>query len=431
MLKQLRVTNFKVIADSTLLPLQSFTMFIGRNGSGKSSLLEALDWLGHAVSDDVETATEHFQRISDVIYRFGNERRVFGITLVFDPQDISAGDEITYRLEIGMDETSQSPRILTEELIASMRDGDDFLIRTIAEGVREYRVKIRANLELEEPQNDNSPENAGINETERFEEDNLKNEPPNRPIKKVPDQDWRPVTDTSRLALSFIDPIEIRAGKLLRDFLERAVFLRLDPRALAGFTPARIRHSPRILDDEGTRLAALLETLDTDTKEILIEKLRFILNEASTIVSHKPLGPADRRYFSLVETREGDSQEVPAWVLSEGTRRMTALLAILLHPSPPPLLCIEEIENGFDPWTLKFMLEELSGAIDRGMQVFATTHSPYLLDMMARDNIILCDRKTYGVEFITGEQLPEESTLQKVLGLGSLYTNRYLYHKEE
>jgi predicted ATPase len=429
-LKKLRVTNFKVIADSTLLPLQPFTVLIGRNGSGKSSLLEALDWLGQAVSDDLEIATDRFQRISDVIHRFSNEKRTFGITLVFDPQDISAGDEITYRLEIGMDETGQSPRVVSEELIASMRDGDDFLIRTVSEGVREYRVKIRVNLE--EADSDTDRDQADADENKRPEDEERNDENTRRQsAKKVPEEDWRPVTDTSRLALSFVDPIEIRAGKLLRDFLAQAVYLRLDPRAIAGFTPARIRHSSRLLDDEGTRLAALLETLDTDTREILIEKLRFILTEASDLVSHKPLSPADRRYFSLIENREGDTQEVPAWVLSEGTRRMTALMAILLHPMPPPLLCVEEIENGFDPWTLKFIIEELAGAIDRGMQVLATTHSPYLLDMVGHDNIILCDRATYGVEFVAGEQLPDESALQKVLGLGALYTNRYLYRKEE
>ncbi|HKV39440.1 MAG TPA: AAA family ATPase [Blastocatellia bacterium] len=40
---------------------------------------------------------------------------------------------------------------------------------------------------------------------------------------------------------------------------------------------------------------------------------------------------------------------VPGWVLSQGTLRPLALLALLRHPMPPPLIVIEEIENGLDP----------------------------------------------------------------------------------
>ena len=41
--------------------------------------------------------------------------------------------------------------------------------------------------------------------------------------------------------------------------------------------------------------------------------------------------------------------EVPGWLLSTGTLRIVALLACLRHPKPPPLLVVEEIENGLDP----------------------------------------------------------------------------------
>ena len=40
--------------------------------------------------------------------------------------------------------------------------------------------------------------------------------------------------------------------------------------------------------------------------------------------------------------------EVPGWLLSTGTLRVLALLAVLRHPSPPPLVVVEEIENGLD-----------------------------------------------------------------------------------
>ncbi len=42
-LQSLRVRNFKAIVDSKTLKLGPLTVFIGNNGSGKSSLVEALE----------------------------------------------------------------------------------------------------------------------------------------------------------------------------------------------------------------------------------------------------------------------------------------------------------------------------------------------------------------------------------------------------
>jgi len=42
---------------------------------------------------------------------------------------------------------------------------------------------------------------------------------------------------------------------------------------------------------------------------------------------------------------EGDFK-IPDWLLSSGTLRILALLALFRHPTPPPLIVIEEIENG-------------------------------------------------------------------------------------
>lgn len=84
--------------------------------------------------------------------------------------------------------------------------------------------------------------------------------------------------------------------------------------------------------------------------------------------------------------RGGRSEfSVPAWMLSEGTRRITA---ILVHDPPPSLLCIEEIENGLDPWTILFVLRALQDAVVRGVQVIVTTHSPWLLDHIELGAII-------------------------------------------
>ncbi len=48
---------------------------------------------------------------------------------------------------------------------------------------------------------------------------------------------------------------------------------------------------------------------------------------------------------------------IPATRLSDGALRYLSLLTILLHPTPPPLVCIEEPELGLHPDILPTVAE--------------------------------------------------------------------------
>ena len=75
--------------------------------------------------------------------------------------------------------------------------------------------------------------------------------------------------------------------------------------------------------------------------------------------------------FYLHET--GFTAPIPATRLSDGTIRFVALLATLLTPSPPPLVCIEEPELGLHPDAVALLADLLIEASDR-MQ--ACRHDP-------------------------------------------------------
>lgn len=72
---------------------------------------------------------------------------------------------------------------------------------------------------------------------------------------------------------------------------------------------------------------------------------------------------------------------VPATRLSDGTLRYLCLLAILCHPSPPPLICIEEPELGLHPDVLPTLADLMKEASER-CQLIVTTHSDVLVDAM-------------------------------------------------
>ena len=98
----------------------------------------------------------------------------------------------------------------------------------------------------------------------------------------------------------------------------------------------------------------------------------------------------------LVDTRVEESNKItiPASRLSDGTLRWLALLTILLHPSPPPVVCLEEPELGLHPDAIRTLAELLAYASER-MQLIVTTHSDALVDQFteAPDSVIVFDKE--------------------------------------
>jgi len=99
--------------------------------------------------------------------------------------------------------------------------------------------------------------------------------------------------------------------------------------------------------------------------------------------------------FYLHET--GFSTPIPSTRLSDGTMRFIALLASLLAPSPPPLLCIEEPELGLHPDALALIGDLLIESATR-MQLIVTTHSDALVSALTSqpDTVVACERPGSG-----------------------------------
>jgi len=93
----------------------------------------------------------------------------------------------------------------------------------------------------------------------------------------------------------------------------------------------------------------------------------------------------------------GFGSPIPATRLSDGTIRFIAILAMLLAPNPPPLVCIEEPESGLHPDAVAHVAELLIEASSR-MQLVVTTHSESLLSALTgcSEAVIACERPGAG-----------------------------------
>jgi predicted ATPase len=98
---------------------------------------------------------------------------------------------------------------------------------------------------------------------------------------------------------------------------------------------------------------------------------------------------------------------IPATRLSDGTIRFMAILALLLSPDPPPMICIEEPELGLHPDAVSLVGDLLVDASARS-QLIVTTHSDALVSALTDDasSVLVCDyRQGTQLERVDPEKL--------------------------
>lgn len=127
----------------------------------------------------------------------------------------------------------------------------------------------------------------------------------------------------------------------------------------------------------------------------------------------------------------GLSQPIPATRLSDGTLRYLCLLAILCHPSPPPLICIEEPEIGLHPDILPTVAKLLVDASER-TQLIVTTHSEALVDALTDtpEAVVVCEKEEGStimrrLDKVALNEWLEKYTLGHLWSTGELGGNRW------
>jgi predicted ATPase len=90
---------------------------------------------------------------------------------------------------------------------------------------------------------------------------------------------------------------------------------------------------------------------------------------------------------------EGLKSRTPAERLSDGTLRWLNLLIVLLDPTPPPVICIEEPELGLHPDMIPTLSDLLRDASTR-TQLILTTHSRTLVECFSDDpeSVCVCEK---------------------------------------
>ena len=172
------------------------------------------------------------------------------------------------------------------------------------------------------------------------------------------------------------------------------------------------------LREDAANIALVLNDLEhrSNLRASLVAQLREA-DESIVDFSTKVLGGTIQLFLHY----SGLRAPVPATRLSDGTVRYLCLLAVLCHPEPPPLVCIEEPELGLHPDLLARLADLLVDASHR-MQLIVTTHSDALVDGLTKvpEAVIVCEKQN-GSTKMSRRTGPELTTWLKDYGLGQLW----------
>jgi predicted ATPase len=347
MIREIHLENLLSFGpDSPTLPLSNLNVLIGPNGSGKSNLIEAVSLLQSAPR-----------------------------ALALPVQD---GGGIHDWLWKG----SKSP-VASIEVIVDNPDGNQPLRHVLFFTEKGQRFElVDERIENEKPY----PGKPEVHFYYRFEK--------NRPVlnvKGVRRSIQREDVDPEQSILSQRkDPDQYPEITYLGILYEKIKIYR-DWSFGRNTPPRRYQQADQrndYLREEFTNLGLVLNRLRRDpiVKAGILERLGWLY-------------PDIRDFDVIIEggTVQVFLQEglfsIPATRLSDGTLRFLGLLAILCHPEPPPLICIEEPELGLHPDVLPGLADLMKEASTR-TQLIVTTHSDTLVDALSDspEDVIICEK---------------------------------------
>lgn len=341
-LRSFRLKHFKAVRESGLIRFSPLTVFIGNNGSGKSSITEALETLQAILDQGLDRAMQPWRGFEHIWHQ--------GVSHRLNQQ---GGVRSYHSNPMSFDLTG---RIRTGSFSAALRVNAGPAANELF--IEEERVVIKNRLDMQR--------NAQGKVTIRRQN--------GRP------QQYNNADGESEL------------GKALDRFPLEWQFVSLVAQSMGAPVPQHRTGGQVRLNKEGANLADYLlsiRRLDQAAFDGIVETLQHVLPYAKDL---QPALTSELERTVYLQLAEADFK-VPGWLFSTGTLRILAFLALFRHPNPPPLIVIEEIENGLDPRTLHLLVDEIRTLVESGRsQVIVTTHSPYLLDLLDLSHIVMVER---------------------------------------
>ena len=373
-IERLRIKNFRVFRDARIDRLPALGVFVGENGTGKSTLFDVFGFLRDALQDNVHVAVTRRGGFGEVKSRDAEGPIAFEVK--FREEN---GPLVTYYLEIA---DRQGQAVVGQEVLKYRRGQHGrpwhFLDFKNGEGTAVTNEVEYGTPDAEmqrEAQKLQSPEILAIKGLGQFER-------------------FRVVSSFRRLIERWhLSDFHIQSAR---------------PSQEAGYA----EH----LSPEGDNLPLVTQYLFNRHPKVFREILDRMKRRVPGVSKVEATETVDGR---LVLRFQDGSFKDPfiARYVSDGTIKMFAYLTLLHDPAPHPLLCIEEPENQLYPILLDELVEEFRDYARRGGQVMVSTHSPDLLNAARPDEVFVLEKRD---GFTSVKRLAEDERVRRLVEEGDV-----------
>ena len=340
-IESIHLKNFKAFKDVEIKNIPKMCVFVGANGTGKTTIFNVFSFLKDALTDNVHVA----------LTKLGGSRGF---------QEVRSRNSTgPIEIELQFHQNDQSP-LFTYYLKINEEDNLPFIEKEILQYKESIINQVHPLFSFSKGKGE-----AVINEPDKItSHTELKKE---KYDLKSPDI----------LALKGLAQFEkFPASKAIGDLLEN---WHISDFHIQQARPERESSYAEHLSKEGENLAMVTEFLYKRHPDIfhkIIEKLKQRVPGISAVDSK-----ITEEGRVLLRFKDGDFHDpFLARYVSDGTIKIFAYLVLLYDPKPHPLLCVEEPENQLYPKLLYELAEEFREYARKGGQVFVSTHSPDFLN---------------------------------------------------
>ena len=347
--ESLRVTNYRALRDITLKKLTPLTVLLGPNGSGKSTVFDVFAFLAECFTDGLRKAWDRRGRFRELRSRDADGPVVIELQYREKP----GSPLITYHLEI--QERKRGP-VVSREFLRWKRGHPAAPFHFL-----DYRYGEGKVISGEQPE----ASDERIN---------------------------KPLSGADVLAVNTLGTLAENPRVIaLRDFITGWHLSYLSADAARGHPEAGAEER---LSPTGDNLPNVIQYLSEEHEDHLKRIFETLRRRVPRIEKVDPKILDDGSLLLLVKDAPF-SKPVLARYASDGTLKMLAYLALLYDPEPPRLIGIEEPENYLHPRLLPELAEECRLSAER-TQLIVTTHSPFFIDPLRRDEVRVLYRGSDG-----------------------------------
>lgn len=349
MFKKLKVDNFKSLVGFSI-ELMPMSVIIGNNATGKSSILQAIDFLCGSVREDFAIMLERRNWTADNI----KSKLITSNKIKFESDILLPSDEGDLNYEWNMVVSIYSGKneisLFSENLICNGKQliayqkGKDGLIKNEGEGISVLPQALTISSSVLRL----------LNRDEKIE----------------------------------------HSIKIFIDFL-------LNSSSFEMLSPSEMRLSSRGIKESigmsGKNLPSFIKQMSEDQKTSFMTKLKSLLGDRISDVAAETKGKPGWTQIVSKEKYKNKSIHISSKEMSDGMLRLLAFIAISEIRSSDATMLLDEIENGVNTSYAERLLDILKKMYtEKKHQLILTTHSTVFMDYIDTENIIFLYRDDNG-----------------------------------